>query len=48
MTGTGTSFGIAGGCSEGDVIRFGIRGTVGSGGTYFGDALSQVLQVQNH
>ena len=39
VTGTGTSFGIAGGCSEGDVIRFGIRGTVGSGGTYFGDAV---------
>ena len=36
VTGTGTSFGIAGGCSEGDVIRFGSRG---SGGTFFGDAV---------
>jgi len=36
VTGTGTSFGIAGeGASEGDVIRFGIRGL----GTYFGDAV---------
>lgn len=34
VTGTGTSFGIAGGCAEGDVIRFGIRG-----GVYFGDAV---------
>ena len=36
VTGTGTSFGIAGGCSEGDVIRFGQRG---SGNTYYGDAV---------
>ncbi len=36
VTGAGTSFGIAGGLSEGDVIRFGIRGL---GGTYFGDAV---------
>jgi len=36
VTGTGTSFGIAGGCAEGDVIRFGIRG---SGGVYMGDAV---------
>ena len=34
VTGAGTSFGIAGGCSEGDVIRFGDRST-----TYFGDAV---------
>ena len=34
VTGTGTSFGIDGeGASEGDVIRFGIRGL----GVYFGD-----------
>lgn len=36
VTGTGTSFGIDGGCSEGDVIRFGTRG---SGSTYYGDAV---------
>jgi hypothetical protein len=36
VTGTGTSFGIDGGCAEGDVIRFGTRG---SGNTYFGDAV---------
>ena len=37
VTGTGTSFGISGeGAQEGDVIRFGVRG---SGGTYFGDAV---------
>ena len=36
VTGTGTSFGIAGGCSEGDVIRFGTRG---GGSTYYGDAV---------
>lgn len=36
VTGTGTSFGISGeGASEGDVIRFGIRGA----GVYFGDAV---------
>ena len=34
VTGSGTSFGIDGGCSEGDVIRFGTRG-----GTYYGDAV---------
>jgi hypothetical protein len=34
VTGAGTSFGIAGGCSEGDVIRFGDRS-----GTYYGDAV---------
>ena len=36
VTGTGTSFGIAGGLSEGDVIRFGTRG---GGGIYYGDAV---------
>jgi hypothetical protein len=35
VTGTATSFGIAGGCSVGDVIRFGIKDIAG---TYFGDA----------
>ena len=35
VTGTGTTFGTAGFGTEGDVIRFGFRGT---GGTYFGDA----------
>jgi len=35
VTGTGTSFGVTGFAQEGDVIRFGFRGT---GGTYFGDA----------
>jgi len=35
VTGTATSFGIAGGCSVGDVIRFGIKNIAG---TYFGDA----------
>ena len=34
ITGAGTSFGIAGGCSEGDVIRIGNRA-----GTYYGDAV---------
>jgi len=34
VTGAGTSFGITGGCSEGDVIRFGSRS-----GTYYGDAV---------
>ena len=42
VTGTGTSFGIAGGCSEGDVIRFGSRG---SGGTFFGDAV--IVSIAN-
>lgn len=36
VTGSGTSFGIAGGCAEGDVIRFGTRG---SGNRYYGDAV---------
>jgi len=36
VTGSGTSFGNVGSAQEGDVIRFGIRG---SGGTYFGDAV---------
>jgi len=35
VTGAGTSFGVDGFAQEGDVIRFGWRGT---GGTYFGDA----------
>jgi len=34
ITGAGTSFGIAGGCSEGDIIRIGDRD-----GTYYGDAV---------
>ena len=34
VTGTDTFFGISGGLSEGDVIRFGTRG-----GTYYGDAV---------
>jgi hypothetical protein len=42
VTGTGTSFGIAGGCSEGDVIRFGIRGL---GGIYMGDAV--IVSIAN-
>lgn len=36
VTGAGTSFGIAGGCAEGDVIRFGSRGGTG---IYHGDAV---------
>ena len=36
VTGAGTSFGIAGGCYEGDVIRFGNRGGTG---IYYGDAV---------
>jgi len=36
VTGSGTSFGIDGGCAEGDVIRFGTRG---GGSTYYGDAV---------
>jgi|TARA_B100000035_G_scaffold297843_1_gene291003 hypothetical protein len=43
VTGTATSFGIAGGCSEGDVIRFGIRGQ--SGGIYHGDAV--IVSIAN-
>ena len=42
VTGTGTSFGIDGGCSEGDVIRFGTRG---SGSTYYGDAV--IVSIAN-
>lgn len=42
VTGAGTSFGIAGGLSEGDVIRFGIRG---GGGIYMGDAV--VVAIAN-
>jgi hypothetical protein len=42
VTGTATSFGIAGGCSEGDVIRFGIRGL---GGIYIGDAV--IVSIAN-
>ena len=34
VTGSGTSFGIEGGCSVGDVIRFGSRA-----GNYYGDAV---------
>tara|TARA_Y100000033_G_scaffold47000_1_gene52142 strand:+ start:511 stop:1020 length:510 start_codon:yes stop_codon:yes gene_type:complete len=40
VTGTATSFGIAGGCSEGDVIRFGKRG-----GVYMGDAV--IVSIAN-
>ena len=36
VTGAGTTFGDTGSCQEGDVIRFGVRG---SGGVYFGDAV---------
>ena len=36
VTGSGTTFGTVGFGTEGDVIRFGVRG---SGGTYFGDAV---------
>jgi hypothetical protein len=40
VTGAGTSFGIAGGCSEGDVIRIGDRS-----GTYYGDAV--IISIAN-
>tara|TARA_B100000902_G_scaffold2436_1_gene3076 strand:+ start:2705 stop:3700 length:996 start_codon:yes stop_codon:yes gene_type:complete len=40
VTGAGTSFGIAGGCSEGDVIRVGNRA-----GTYYGDAV--IVSIAN-
>ena len=40
VTGAGTSFGIAGGCSEGDVIRIGDRD-----GTYYGDAV--IISIAN-
>ena len=44
VTGSGTSFGIDGGCSEGDVIRFGTRG---SGNTYYGDAvIKSIIELQ--
>jgi hypothetical protein len=36
VTGAGTSFGIAGGCAVGDVIKFG--SAPGTGTTYYGDA----------
>lgn len=36
LTGTGTSFGIAGGCEVGQVIRIGVRDGIG---TYYGDAV---------
>jgi len=42
VTGAGTSFGIAGGCSVGDVIRF---GSMEKPGTYFGDAV--VVSIAN-
>ena len=42
VTGSGTSFGIDGGCAEGDVIRFGQRG---SGNTYYGDAV--IVSIAN-
>ena len=39
VTGDGTAFGAAGSAQVGNVIRFGSRGDVGSGNTYFGDAV---------
>ena len=39
VTGSGTSFGNVGAAKTGDVIRFGIRGLSGIGGTYYGDAV---------
>jgi hypothetical protein len=41
VTGSGTSFGLAGCASVGDVIRFGApsRGVTGAGHTYYGDAV---------
>jgi len=42
VTGSGTSFGLEGGCREGDVIRFGTRG---SGNTYYGDAV--IVSIAN-
>ncbi len=44
VTGTGTSFGIAGGCSAGQVIRFGIRGGASSS-VFFGDAV--IVSIAN-
>lgn len=42
VTGSGTSFGIDGGCAAGDVIRFGTRG---GGSTYYGDAV--IVSIAN-
>ena len=39
VTGDGTAFGAVGSAKTGDVIRFGFRGAVGTGNTYFGDAV---------
>jgi len=39
VTGTGTTFGTSGFAQPGDVIRFGVRGRVGAGATYYGDAV---------
>jgi len=39
VTGTATSFGIAGGCDVGQVIRFGIKDETNSDAVYFGDAV---------
>ena len=39
VTGTATSFGIAGGCEVGQVIRFGIKDETNSDAVYFGDAV---------
>ena len=44
VTGTGTSFGITGGCEEGQVIRFGTR-TDGGSTDYFGDAV--IVSIAN-
>ena len=44
VTGTGTSFGITGGCTEGQVIRFGTRSDGGST-DYFGDAV--IVSIAN-
>ena len=42
VTGSGTTFGQTGAAKEGDVIRFGTRG---SGGAYFGDAV--IVSIAN-
>jgi len=42
VTGSGTSFGIDGGCSEGDIIRFGVRG---GGNVFYGDAV--IVSIAN-
>ena len=39
VTGTATSFGIAGGCEAGQIIRFGIKDETNSDAVYFGDAV---------